>query len=330
VLVIGPDVDAEGAGEDAVVLAERLAAPVWASPFSSRVSFPEDHPLFAGHLAAAPPAVSAALLPHDLVLVLGAPVFTFHVAGECALLQAGTPIFQVTPDGEAIAAAQAGTGIQGSLRLALAALLPQVARADRAPPPPRARPAPPAATGPISAEYLFDALRRALPEDAVVVEEAPSHRPAMQAHLPIRRWGGFYTMTSGGLGYSLPAAVGISLAHPGRRTACIIGDGSMMYSVQALWTAVRHALPLAVIVVNNAGYGAMRSFGQVMGTEGVPGIDLPGLDFVALARGMGCPGLHVEDPASLPDALAAALRQEGPMLVEVAVDAAIPTLYHKG
>ncbi|WP_200305388.1 thiamine pyrophosphate-dependent enzyme [Paracraurococcus ruber] len=137
-------------------------------------------------------------------------------------------------------------------------------------------------------------------------------------------------MASGGLGYSLPAAVGVSLAHPGRRVCAIIGDGSMMYSIQALWTAAQHALPLTTIVVNNGGYGAMRSFSRVLGTEGVPGIDLPGIDFVALARGMGCAGLRVEDPAHLPDALAAALRHAAPMVLDVAVDAAIPTLYHKG
>ncbi|MDO9711006.1 benzoylformate decarboxylase [Paracraurococcus lichenis] len=329
VLVIGPEVDAEGAGEAAVALAEALRAPVWASPFSARLSFPEDHALFAGHLAAAPPAVSKALATHDLVLVLGAPVFTFHVAGNCALFAAGTPLFQITPDGEALAAAGTGTGIQGSLRLALPALAALLPATDRAPPPPRARPAPPAASRPMTAEYLFHALSRLLPAEAIVVEEAPSHRPAMQQHLPIRRWGGFYTMTSGGLGYSLPASVGIALAHPGRRICAIIGDGSMMYSIQALWTAAQHALPITTIVLNNSGYGAMRSFSRVLGTEGVPGIDLPGLDFVALAQGMGCAGLRVEDPALLADALAAALRHEGPMVVDVAVDAAIPTLYHK-
>ncbi|TDG31403.1 benzoylformate decarboxylase [Paracraurococcus ruber] len=330
VLVIGPEVDAEGAGDAAVALAEKLCAPVWASPFSARLSFPEDHALFAGHLAAAPPAVSNALAAHDLVLVLGAPVFTFHVAGDCALFRDGTPIWQVTPDAEALAAAGAGTGIQASLRLALPALAALLPPTDRAPAPPRARPAPPPAARPIAAEYLFHALSRLLPEDAVVVEEAPSHRPALQRHLPIRRWGGFYTMASGGLGYSLPAAVGVSLAHPGRRVCAIIGDGSMMYSIQALWTAAQHALPLTTIVVNNGGYGAMRSFSRVLGTEGVPGIDLPGIDFVALARGMGCAGLRVEDPAHLPDALAAALRHAAPMVLDVAVDAAIPTLYHKG
>ena len=327
VLVIGPEVDAEAAGEAAVALAERLRAPAWASPFSSRLSFPETHPLFAGHLAAAPPAVSAALSPHDLVLVLGAPVFTFHVAGDCPLFRAGIPLFQLTPDGEALAAAAIGTGLQGSLRLGLAALLALLPETERAAPPARARPTPPPPTSPISAEYLFHRLAGLLPAGAIIVEEAPSHRPAMQTHLPIRDWGGFFTMASGGLGYSLPAAVGVALARPGRRVVAVIGDGSMMYSIQALWTAAQHALPLTVVVLNNGGYGAMRSFGRVLGTEGVPGIELPGLDFGALAQGMGCPGLRVTEPAALAEALAAALRSDGPMLVEVAVDAAIPTLY---
>src|SRR4051794_40425254 len=127
VVVIGPEVDAEGAGPAAEALAEKLRAPVLAAPFASRVAFPEEHPLFAGFLAAAPDAVAQALAPYDLVLVLGAPVFTFHVAGECAVLGEGTPILQLTADGEAIAAAPTGMGILGSLRLALpalAALLP--------------------------------------------------------------------------------------------------------------------------------------------------------------------------------------------------------------
>ena len=134
-------------------------------------------------------------------------------------------------------------------------------------------------------------------------------------------------MASGGLGYGLPAAVGVALARPGRRVAAVIGDGSMMYSIQALWTAVQHALPLTVVVVNNAGYGAMRSFSQVLGVENAPGIDLPGLDFPALAQGMGCPGQRVTQAGELAGALAAALRAPGPRLIDVAVDPAIPVLY---
>lgn len=330
VLVVGPEVDQEGAGEAMVALAERIVAPVLASPFSSQLSFPEDHPLFAGFLAAAPQAVSDALMPHDLVLVIGAPVFTFHVGGDAAIFRSGIPIIQLTTDEEAAASAPAGTGILGSLRLALPALAAALpATADRAPPPPRARPATPAPANPIPAAYLLHRLHAAMTEDAILVEEAPSHRPAMQAQMPMRRWGSFFTMASGGLGYALPAAVGIALARPGRRVVCLIGDGSMMYTPQALWTAVQHRLPLMVVVVNNAGYGALRSFSQVMQVRDAPGIDLPGLDFVSLARGMGCPGAQVTRVEALDAALAEACRSEGPMLVDVVVDAAVPTLYHK-
>ncbi len=330
VLVIGPEVDQEAAGEAMLRLAERIGAPVLTSPFSSRISFPENHPLFAGFLAAAPQAVSDVLLAHDLVLVVGAPVFTFHVVGDAAIFRSDIPIIHLTTDGEAAASAPAGTSILGSLRLALPALtekLPEVS--DRVPPPPRRPPEPPQPAHPIPAEFLLHRLHQAMPEDAILVEEAPSHRPAMQAQMPMRRWGSFFTMASGGLGYSLPGAVGIALAKPGQRVVCLIGDGSLMYSPQALWTAVQHGLPLTVVVINNEGYGAMRSFSQVLQVRGVPGIDLPGLDLVSLARGMGCPGVQVTRAEELDAALAEAMRSTGPVLVEVVVDAAVPTLYHK-
>ena len=85
-----------------------------------------------------------------------------------------------------------------------------------------------------------------MPANAALVEEAPSHRPAMQKFMPMRGQDSFYTMSSGGLGYSLPAAVGMALGRPGVRTVCLIGDGSAMYSIQALWTAARRNLPLTV------------------------------------------------------------------------------------
>jgi benzoylformate decarboxylase len=330
VVVVGPEVDQEGAGPALQALAERLNAAVLVAPFACRMGFPEDHPLFQGFLAAAPGAVAQGLAPYDCVLVAGAPVFTFHVAGECPLFEGGTPIFQLTSDPEAAAAAPAGTAILGAMRFALpalAALLP--AQAARPAPPPRApAPLPPPAT-PLPAERLFAALRRAMPAEAIVVEEAPSHRPALQRHLPITRWGGFYTMASGGLGYSLPAAVGVALAEPGRRVVAVIGDGSMMYSIQAVWSAVQLGLPLTIVVVNNGGYGAMRSFSQVLGVQGAPGIEVEGLDFPALARGMGCPGRRVETEAELETALAESFATPTPMLLDVVVDRAIPHLYQK-
>jgi benzoylformate decarboxylase len=326
VLVIGPEVDSEGAGEDAVALAERARAPVWVSPFSSSVSFPEQHPLFAGFLPAAPQPISAALSAHDLVLVLGAPVFTFHVAGDFGL-PGDTQLFQITSDGEAAASAAVGTGIVGSLRLALPALAQLLPASNRAMPPPRPRAEIPPARDPIPAEFLLHTISSTMPGDAIIVEEAPSHRPALQRHLPIRGFGQFYTMASGGLGYGLPAAVGVALAKPERRVICIVGDGSLMYSIQALWTAAQHRLPLSVIVINNGGYGAMRSFSQTLNVKGPPGIDLPGIDSVKIAAGFGCKALRVSSAAPLHAALADAWRADGPVLIDVPVDPAVTKLY---
>jgi benzoylformate decarboxylase len=334
VLVIGPEADEEGAGPAVVALAERLNAPAWASPFASRLCFPEDHRLFAGHMAAAPEAVGEALSGHDSVLVLGAPVFTFHVAGHCALFDGATPLWHLTTDAEAAARAPIGRGVLGSLRLGLPALLALLPEAhDRADPPARPRAPAPTAADPLPAAFVLSRLSRVLPPGAAVVEEAPSHRPAMHAHLPFREWGSFLTMASGGLGYALPAAVGVALARRDAgntaRVVCLIGDGSLMYSVQALWTAAQHRLPLSIVVLNNRGYGAMRSFSRVMGTHSVPGIELPGLDFTAIARGHGCAAERVEKPGALDGALARVLSSDGPALLDVAVDAAVPRLYRE-
>jgi benzoylformate decarboxylase len=325
-MVAGAEIDQDNAGQAMVALAERIRAPVWAAPFASRVVFPEDHELFQGFLTASPEALSQTLKEHDVVLVTGAPVFTFHVPGDCALFSSGARIFQITADGEALAAAPAGTGILGSLRQALPALVERVEKREPAVPARRQPPAP-KADHPIKAEYLLHTLSRFMPRDAIVVEEAPVHRPAIQAYLPIRNYGAFHTMASGGLGYALPAAVGIALAEPTRRVICIIGDGSMMYSFQALWTAVQHKLALTVIVLNNAGYGALRSFGQVLQIRGVPGLDLPGLDFVALAKGMACDAQQVVRAEEIADALTYAWERTNSFLIDVCVESQVPNLY---
>src|SRR5262245_1003948 len=328
VLVAGAEIDQDGAGEAMVALAERIGAPVWAAPFASRLVFPEDHELFAGCLSAAPEAISEALRGHDVVLVIGAPVFTFHVPGECALFRGGARIFQITADGEALAAAPAGIGILGSLRQALPALIARIERRTASPAlRKRERPATPKPDHPIKAEYLLHQLSRLMPREAIIVEEAPVHRPAIQSYLPITRYGAFHTMASGGLGYSLPAGVGLALAEPTRRIICIIGDGSMMYSFQALWTAVQHTVALTVIVLNNQGYGALRSFAQMLQIRHAPSFDLPGLDFVALAKGMGCDALQIVRPEEISIVLSEAWARTNPFLIDVSVESAVPNLY---
>ncbi len=326
-LVVGPCVDRARAVELMVRLAEKARASVWVSPFSARCSFPERHPQFAGFLPASPAELSDALRAHDLVLVIGAPVFTFHVEGDASIFDGATAIFQITDDPAAASVTPFGTSILATMKPALAMLLDRLPASKRAAPAGRVLPSAPRAADPIAAEFLLHSLSAAMPEGAAVVEEAPSHRPALQKFMPMRGQDSFYTMASGGLGYGLPAAVGIALGRPGIRTVCLIGDGSAMYSIQALWTAARRKLPLTVVVINNSGYGAMRSFSQVMQVRNVPGLDLPGIDFVRIAEGMGCEAVRVTKSSELAAALKRGLAHDGVSLVEVMVDSAAPLLY---
>ena len=326
-LVVGPSVDRALAVDLMVRLAEKAKAAVWASPFSARCSYPERHPQFWGFLQASPVQLSDALRGHDLVIVIGAPVFTFHVEGQASIFDGSTTIFQITDDPTAAAVTPVGTSIVATMRPALKMLLDLLPETSREAPTGRVLPPAPAAGDPIPVEFVLHTLSHAMPDDAVLVEEAPSHRPAMQKFMPMRGQDSFYTMASGGLGYSLPASVGMALGRPDIRTVCLIGDGSAMYSIQALWTAAQRKLPLTVIVINNAGYGAMRSFSQVMQVRGVPGLDLPGIDFVKIAEGLGCDAVRVTKSSELAPALKRGLSHNGVSLIEVVVDSAVPLLY---
>ena len=326
-LVVGPGVDRAEAVELMVKVAEKARAAVWASPFSARCSFPERHAQFAGFLHASPGQLSDALREHDLVVVIGAPVFTFHVEGHAAIFDGAATLFQITDDPAAAAITPAGNSIIATMKPALALLLELLPDTKRAVPAGRTLPPPPKASDPIPADFLLHALSSAMGPDDVLVEEIPSHRPAMQKFMPMRGQDSFYTMASGGLGYSLPAAVGMALAPRKARTVCLIGDGSAMYSIQALWTAAQRKLPLTVVVINNAGYGAMRSFSQVMQVRNVPGLELPGIDFVKLADSMGCHAVRVTKSSELSGALKQGLSHAGTSLIEVMVDSAVPLLY---
>lgn len=328
-LIVGPGVDRAEAVDLMVKVAEKARAAVWVSPFSARCSFPERHPQFAGFLHASPGQLSDALRDHDLVVVIGAPVFTFHVEGRASIFDGATTIFQITDDPAAAAITPVGTSIIATMKPALSMLLELLPETARTVPAGRTLlPAPPPGD-PIPVEFLLHSLFNAMPDDAVLVEEAPSHRPAMQKFMPMRGQDSFYTMASGGLGYSLPAAVGMALGRPGVRTVCLIGDGSAMYSIQALWTAAQRKLPLTIVVINNSGYGAMRSFSQVMQVRNVPGLELPDIDFVKIAEGMGCDAMRVSKSSELAAALQRGLAHDGVSLIEVMVDSAVPLLYAK-
>lgn len=326
-IVVGAAVDQAGAWDEIVALAECLEAPVWASPMSARCSFPEDHRLFAGFLPPVRSQLRARLEGAEVVLVIGAPVFTYHVHTEGPYIAPGTRLYHLTEDPQHAARSPVGTSIVCSLRLALEQLLAQLPAQSRASGEGRPALPAPAAADSISGEYLMAAIARTLPPDAVVVEEAPSHRNALHDHLPIRISGGFYTEASGGLGWALPGAVGVSLAQPGRRVVCLVGDGSSLYSIQALWNAAREKLPITFVVFNNSGYGALRAFSDALKISGAPGHDVPGMNFVELARGFGCEARAVTQVAEVDAALRAAYASTGPVLLDVRLESGFKPLY---
>ncbi|MGD0050342.1 MAG: benzoylformate decarboxylase [Vulcanimicrobiaceae bacterium] len=325
VLVVGAGVDRDGAAEAVVELAERLAVPVWASALASRCGFPEDHRLFAGALARTRQRVRETLAPHDLVVVLGAPVFNYHVPTNGDYVVLGTTVYQLTDDPEAAAAASVGTAIVTALRPALARLLARV-KPSRRSAPARRSPPPVDASATISVATLLATLAEVLPREAIVVEEAPSTHTTLHDVLPLRP-GAFLTSGSGSLGYGLPAAIGAALAAPGRRVLALIGDGSVHYGIQALWNAAQLHLPIAFVIVNNGGYGAMRSFSELLGFVGTPSMAVGGIDYLALAQGYGLRGVRVAERGQLRAALEEALHTDGPVLVDVIVDEKAEKLY---
>jgi benzoylformate decarboxylase len=317
VIVVGPAVDAEGAVPDMVALAEKLRAAVWVSPMSSRCSFPEDHPLFQGFLNPEARSIAAALSPYDLALVFGAPVFTHHVHRGPA--EHDLPdLFLISDDEDVLARAQTGVGIFSTIRPAIRQITELVADVDRPRPELLVRPQLPDDPA-VTAAAVFAVLSELLPDNAIVVEEAPSHRNIMHDHLPIRsQRTGFLTMASGTLGYGLAAAVGAAIARPDRRIVAVIGDGSSMYSIQALWTAAQEHLPITFVILDNSQYAALRILADVDNAK-VPGIELGGIDFVGLARSMGCQGRLVSDVDELRDALRSSLVDDRPTLLHVPV-----------
>jgi benzoylformate decarboxylase len=324
--VIGAAVDRDGAWDQAVQLAERHHARVFIAPMSGTCGFPGDHRLFAGHLSPMRERIVAALTGHDLVLAIGAPAFTYHVAGEGPHVPPGTQLCQLIDDPDTAAWAPRGSAVLCSLRLGLLDLLARPAPRARPDPAPWRRPArveaSSAAEERLSVAYVLQTLADLRDAASIVVEEAPSARAVMHERLPILQSGTFYEMCSGGLGFGMAAAAGVALALPGARVIALIGDGSAMYTIQTLWNAAQAKLPITFIILNNGRYAALQDFAPRFGfAAGIKpeGSDLPGLDFLALAAGHGVPAQRVRGAAQLHDALPASLRSDGPVLLDIEV-----------
>ena len=164
-------------------------------------------------------------------------------------------------------------------------------------------------------------LSRVRPPDSVIVNESTSTMAQQIEWLPTVRTGSFFATASGGIGWGVPAAAGIALADRDRGVTRpvigLIGDGSSQYSVQALWTAAQHKLPIVYVVMRNEEYSILKSFAVLEETPGVPGLDLPGLGIAALARGWGCRAVDVGTTQELEQEFKTALSAETTTVIVV-------------
>ncbi|GAB3029160.1 benzoylformate decarboxylase [Parafrigoribacterium mesophilum] len=320
VLVLGADVDAGGANGFAVEVAERQRMPVWLAPSASRCPFPTDHPCFRGILSSSIAGISGTLAGHDLILVIGAPVFRYHIFEPGRYLPAGSELIQITSDPAEAARAPVGDAViadVGSVLQALAKAVPVAG--NRVMPATRAGVAAAERSGVLTTEAVFDVLDTVAPDDAIYVREATTTNTAFWERIRLRHPGSYFFPAAGGLGFGMPATVGIQLGSASRRVIGIIGDGSANYGITALWTAARYRIPATFLILNNGGYGALRSFATRLGVESIPGIDLPGLDFCALATGYGVSATVADTTDALEAALRNALAGSAPTLIEIPI-----------
>jgi benzoylformate decarboxylase len=326
-LVVGAGADDPESWSALVRLAERLACPVWQESFGARAGFPQDHPLFAGHLPGDRGGLRRTLSGHDVLLVVGAPVFRQYGGYPGGrLVEVEARIALVTDDPDEAVRSPADVVVLGAPAALCGELVDRVAaRPAYEGQPLMTRPAappPPADGEPLRAAHVLAALAERRPPDAVLLEEAPSDRPELHARIPARQPLGFVSAAMGGLGFGLPAAIGLRMALPERPVVAVLGDGSSLYAIQGLWSAAHYGVGALFVVLNNGGYAVMDRLAEQHGGEGPwPGFSV---DLTALAHALGCPARRIDAweglGAAFDEVVPRLGERTGPLLLEVMVE----------
>jgi benzoylformate decarboxylase len=348
-LIVAGDGVARGRAVAALVsLAERLGARVHGEPIFRRTVFPGDHALWRGGLFPTVSAVRKAFDNADAVLVVGASMFTWFLHAPGTPIPPDLPVIQLGDDAWEVGKSHRVTlGIVADVGATLRALDERLAtrmteiqrleagqrfidmRKARTALVGQAREAAEADASrtPISQAFLMHTLGSVMPAGAVVVDESATSLAYVLRYLPLGMPDSFFSGKTGTLGWGMGAALGVQLALPKRKVVATIGDGSVMYAPQALWTAAHYKLPVTYVVPNNSSYAILKAgmlgMGLPSAKKGIyPGMDLvdPAIDYVALARALGVRAERVEKPGDLRDVLAACLAHPGPSLVDVVID----------
>jgi benzoylformate decarboxylase len=344
VLIAGHELATRDALQEAAQLAEILGAAVWQQTVPYAAQFLSEHPAFVGQLTRSQTQVRAWLQPYDLLVCLGADVLRMSVHNPIDALPDGMPIVQIserawelgknyptemainanvretlralnavlrsrmTPAQKSTAAERLAVVAKNNWRVKRAKACEETSKLE--------------SVHPMDPKVLMMRLSEAVPRDVVVVEEGLSSTFQLLNYLPLRDHQGFYGLASGGIGFAMAGAVGISIALPDRPVVAIVGDGSAMYSIQALWTAAHLKLPITYVIANNRSYRILKerlvSFRK---TDKFVGMDMddPAIDFVALAQSMGLPARRITDPQDVGPTLRECVQSGGPRLLDVAV-----------
>ena len=347
-IVTGDDPVRAGAFESVVAFAEAIGAPVYREGLRAQLSFPSRHPNNRGRVPFTAKETAKLLDEHDLIVLVGGPFFEDIWHDDVGPFPPGTTLIQIENNDQQLAFNfPLDLGISGDMRSTLEDLVAALSAADpgfhdNAKARNRtfiAELESSSQQAQVTLENVWDdhpmASLRALheiaqvvPADTVIVDESITAFGDVAAQFDLRKPGDYFAGRGGGIGQGLAGAIGTQVAFPDRRVVALSGDGSAMYSIQALWSAVHHDLPIVFVILSNREYRVLkhnldiyrRRF-DIVSSKPYPHMDLtkPALDFLAMAKGMGMDGEVVTEAAALGDAMGRALQAGAPYLLEVIV-----------
>ena len=353
VLIVGDRVGQSDGAAEAVRLAEALGAKVYASYFS-QVNFPTSHPQFLGLASPGMPAGKALLEDADAVVAVGTPVFPGYFYFSGSVLKPGTKLVHIDSDSTEIGRTEpTDVGIVADPRTAMAALSDTLelrmsgaakeAAKGRIASAADEKAAQSAAwqarlqarhdISPMSTERMMTEIAAALPSDAIVVDDSVTTRASIFGALDFDEPGSLLGITGGALGWGMGGTMGVKMANPGRPVVGIIGDGSAMMTVQALWTAANSDIPVVYVICNNRAYRVLKLNMNLYQSEILkrdnPASEYIAMDFTtpfdiaAVAEAMRVYGRKVEDPAEVGAALREAIALGKPAVLDVSIDGAV-------
>ncbi|HEY2245448.1 MAG TPA: thiamine pyrophosphate-binding protein [Xanthobacteraceae bacterium] len=347
-IVAGDAVARSKAHAELIELAELIGAPVYSELVPSTASFPASHPLFRGAMTRMQGPIRKILEQYDVLFSVGGDLFTLSLPSDIEPMPAGLTLIHLDTDPwelgknyppqvailgdpkttlpdvtEAVRKAMS-SGARGAARERLdAAKAATLAERDAL----KAKAREMAGQTPVQPLSLLNAIGEMLPKDAVVIDETISSGAGIRSLIRSDDPQSFYGLRGGGIGWGLPAAIGVKLALPHRPVLALVGDGSAMYTCQALWTAAHERIAAVFVILNNSSYRILKQRlvaqrGLAAQVDRFVGMELtdPAIDYVNLARSLGVAAERATSVHDATDLIAKGLQSDAPLLIDVPVD----------